>query len=103
MRYETYGTRARFSYRAVLIILTSHLVVIDFRQGRLSTAENRPTRSLTFAQPAHPNWNACLSRRRPRVRDPSLPTFTIAKPRSSPFAETRSLLFSSMYSTDTMI
>ena len=27
------------SYRAVLITLTSHLVVIDFRQGRLSTAE----------------------------------------------------------------
>ena len=39
MRYETYETRARFSYRAVLITLTSHLVVIDFRQGRLSTAE----------------------------------------------------------------
>jgi hypothetical protein len=32
MRYETYETRARFSYRAVLITLTSHLVVIDFRQ-----------------------------------------------------------------------
>ena len=41
MRYETYETRAHFSYRAVLITLTSHLVVIDFREGRLSTAENR--------------------------------------------------------------
>jgi hypothetical protein len=41
MRYEIYETRARFSYRAVLITLTSHLVVIDFRQGRISTAENR--------------------------------------------------------------
>src|SRR5580704_5123191 len=40
MRYETYETRARFSYRPVLITLTSHLVVIDFRQGRISTAEN---------------------------------------------------------------
>src|SRR5580700_272127 len=47
MRYETYETRARFSYRPVLITLTSHLVVIDFRQGRISTAENRPTRSST--------------------------------------------------------
>ena len=34
-----YETGARFSYRAVLITLPSHLVVIDFRQGRLSTAE----------------------------------------------------------------
>jgi hypothetical protein len=39
MRYEIYETKARFSYRAVLITLTSHLVVIDFRQGRLSTTE----------------------------------------------------------------
>src|SRR6202022_4600257 len=42
MRDETYETRVRFSYRPVLITLTSHLVVIDFRQGRISTAENRP-------------------------------------------------------------
>jgi hypothetical protein len=33
--------RARFSYHALLITVTSHLVVIDFRQGGISTAENR--------------------------------------------------------------
>jgi hypothetical protein len=45
MRYETYVTRARFSYRPVLITLTSHLVVIDFRQAKISTAEQRAHRA----------------------------------------------------------
>ena len=49
MRYETYETREPSSYRAALITLTSPLVVIDFRQERISTAENSQANSLVEA------------------------------------------------------
>ena len=65
MRYETYETRAPFSYRAVLITLTSHVVVIDFRQGRISTAEPAgarfgiPKQHAKFGLTSRHNQNFC--------------------------------------------